>query len=186
MPTLTLAPDSRDLLSVQVAQNGTFIHGLCTDQGLTIALAYVLIEQCDIAIHLRVELGDSRNTLTLARRDDNAERVALFIEELANGVSPVSVPTIDEIEWVSAREILQRDAVRLGQGTFHLPDDQDLDLALVLHPATTDPLRSVFYFEMHGRGVTLPVLLPKDREQAYRLLADCVPELMANYRSWAA
>lgn len=185
MSSLSLSQDSRDLLVAQVAQNGTFIHGLCNAQGLTVAIVYVLIEQCDAAVHLRVELGDSRNTLTLARREDNAERVIRFIEELANGVSPVSVPTIDEIEWVSAQEILLRDAVRLGQGTFHLPDDQDLDLALALRPASSDLRRSIFYFEMHGRIITLPLLLPTDRQQAYRLLADCVRELIANYRSAA-
>lgn len=185
MSVLSLAPDSRAQLAGQIAQNGTFIHGIRTDQGLTVALAYVVIEQCDAAVHLRVDLGESRNSLTLARRDDTAERAARFIEEVANGES-VTVQEAGEYLLVSDLETLLREAMRLGRGTFHIPDDQDLDLALVLHTASTDPLRSVFHFEMHGRTVTLPLLLPKDRQQAYRMLSDCVQELIANYRSWAA
>lgn len=187
MPSLSLAPDSRALLGDQIAQNGTFIHGLCTRQGLTVALAYVLIEQCDAAVHLRVDLGESRSSLTLARRDDTAERAARFIEEVANGES-VTVQEAGEYLLELDLEDMLREAIRVGRGTYYFPDDQnlDLDLALVLRPASTDPRRSVFHFEMHGRAITLPLLLPLDRQQAYRMLSDCVQELIANYRSWAA
>lgn len=188
MSSLSLSQDSRDQLVAQIGQNGTFVHGLHNAQGVIVAVAYVVIEQCDRAVGLEVVLGDSRNslTLTLARRDDTAQRAARFIEEVAAG-EPISVPEVDEYLLVSELEATLREAIRLGRGTYYLPDEQDLglDLALALRPASSDLRRSIFYFEMHGRVITLPLLLPTDRQQAYRLLTDCVRELIANYRSAA-
>lgn len=186
MSSLSLSQDSRDQLVAQVGQNGTFVHGLHNAQGVIVAVAYVVIEQCDRAVGLKVVLGDSRNSLTLARRDDTAQRAARFIEEVAAG-EPISVPEVDEYLLVSELEAMLREAIRLGHGTYYLPDEQDLglDLALALRPASSDLRRSIFYFEMHGRVITLPLLLPTDRQQAYRLLTDCVRELIANYRSAA-
>lgn len=185
MNTLNLSPDARSQLAGQVTQNGTFIHSLRADSGLICATAYVVIEQCSNAVSVRVELGDSVNTITLANRKDTAERVALFLEELATGVTPSSVPEVDEYLLVSDMESVLRDAVRLRKGAYHLPADGVEHLGLLLHPSSSDPSRTVFRFELDSVGLTLPLLLPSDRVLAYELLSGCVQELIANYRSAA-
>lgn len=186
MNTLILSPDARSQLAGQVTQNGTFIHALHAANGLIIATAYVTVEQCEAAVEVRVELGDSVNFITLARRADTAERVACFLEELANGATVSMVPEIDEHLLVGDLESTLRDAVRRGQGAFYLPVEELDALCLLLHPATSDPHRAVFRFELADASLTLPLLLPTDRTLAYELLAGCVRELVANYRSSAA
>lgn len=185
MNTLTLPPAARLQLAEQITQNGTFIHGLANAQGVICCTAFVVIEQCEAATHVRIELGDSLNSITLARRADTGERVARFLEELANGVTPSSVPEVDEYLLVDDLELTLREAIRLGRGTHGLPVD-DLDLCLLLNPAFTDRQRTAFRFEVNSASLTLPLLLPTDRKLAYELLAACVHELVANYRSSAA
>lgn len=182
MHTITLSPETCSQIAEQVTQNGTFIHPLHADHGVICAMAYVTIEQCANAVSVRVELGDSVNTITLAHRKDTAERVALFLEELANGVSPSRVPEVDEYLLVSDMESVLRDAVRLRKGAYHLPADGIDHLGLLLHPSISDPSRTVFRFELDSVGLTLPLLLPSDRVLAYELLSGCVQELIANYR----
>ncbi|MVV51895.1 hypothetical protein EJA72_27180 [Pseudomonas sp. PB120] len=182
MNTLNLSSDSRSQLTWQVSQNGTFPHPLHNENGVSCATAYVVIEQCARAVSVRVELGDSVNTITLAHRKNTAERVALYLEELANGVSLRSVPEVDEYLLVSGMESVLLAAVRLRKGTYHLPADGIEHLDLLLHPSNSDPSRTVFRFELDSVGLTLPLLLPNDRVLAYELLSGCVQELIANYR----
>jgi hypothetical protein len=185
MHTLTLFPAALPLLVEQVTKNNTVIYPLRDDTGLIRVMAFVTFEQCAAAVQVRVEMGDSVNSITLERRDDIAARVARFIEELANGVTPSSVPEVDEHLLVSDLESALRDALRLGQGTHYLPADELDDLCLLLKPAGIDPTRTAFRLEMNGTSLTLPLLLPADREQAYALLVGCVQELIANYRNVA-
>ena len=182
MYTLILSPDARSQLAGQVTQNGTFIHSLHAGNGVICAMAYVVIEQCANTVSVRVELGDSVNSITLTHRKDTAERVAIFLEELANGVSPSSVPEVDEYLLVSDLESMLREAIRLRQGTYYLPAEGVEELGLLLHPSCSDPTRTVFRFELDSVGLTLPLLLPSDRVLAYELLSGCVQELVANYR----
>lgn len=182
MHTLILSSDTRSQLAEQITQNGTFIHSLHARNGMICAMAYVVIEQSISAVSVRVELGDSVNSLSLTQRADNAERVALFLEELANGASPCSMRKVDEHLVVSDVESVLRDAVRLRQGSYHLPAEGVEQLGLLLHPSRSDPARTVFRFELDSVGLTLPLLLPSNQALAYELLSGCVQELIANYR----
>lgn len=190
MQHLSLPPAARQQLAEQATQNGTFIHGLRDPSGLICCLAFVTVEQCTAAVCARVEMGDSVNSITLARRADTGARVARFLEELANGVSPSRVPEVEEYLLVDDMEEMLRDAIRTGQGGYYLPADE-IDLCLELRPAIGsaqrgDARRTVFRFEINEAAVTLPMLLPSDRQLAYELLAACAKELIANYRSSAA
>lgn len=182
MHTVTLSTSARSQLAGQISQNGTFAHHLYAENGQHCATAHIVVEQCTDAVQVTVEIGDSRNNITLARREDTGERTALFLEQLANGV-PCTVPAPGEYELVSDMESMLRNAVRLRQGTYYLPTEDVEDLTLLLTPSNSDPERAVFRFEMDSFGLTLPLLLPCDRVQAYELLASCVQELIANYRN---
>ena len=186
MNTLSLSPAGRPYLAEQVTQNGTFTHLLRDQQGIVRASATVIVEQCDKAISVRVDLSDSCNVITLRRGADAGERIARFIEEIANGVTPRSVPEECEHELISGEEEMLRDAIRLGHGTYYLVAEDDLDLCLCLRPAVTDKRRTLFCFELNGAAITLWLMLPADRQIAYELLSGCVQELVANYRSGAA
>lgn len=184
---ISLSPDSRSQLTRQVALNGTFVHVLL-DERPERGLAWVTIDQCTDAVHAQIKMGRTVNSITLARRDDTAERLARFMEEIANGETSSSVPEVDEYLLVTDLEAALRDAIRTGQGTNHLPVDTfdtGLCLGLLLRSAVSDPRRTVFRFELNGENLTLPMLLPTDPNLAYELLESCVRELIANYRSSA-
>lgn len=121
MYTLTLPPDARSRLSDQIITNGEFAHSLYAENDVSYATAYIVVEQCAKAVLVRVALGSSVNTITLVQRKDTGERVARFLEELANGVSPSTVPEDGEHLLVSDTELVLREAVRLRQGTYYLP-----------------------------------------------------------------
>ena len=178
---------SRHELARQVNLNGSYHHDL--HDGVTSAvrtMVRVVIEQCCEGVTARVELGDSVNTITLAKREDNGSRLAVFIESLANGVAlPIGIPEVGEYLLVSDLESMLRDAVREKRGTWYLPVDGVEDLALLIRQSAFDPKRAAFRFELDGVCLTLPVLLPSDRTLAYELLNGCVQELVANYRSAA-
>ncbi|MNZ33254.1 hypothetical protein D3C78_505980 [compost metagenome] len=186
MNTLSLSPAGLPYLAGQANQNGTFVHLLRDQQGIVRASATVIIEQCDKAISVNIELGDSRNMITLRRGADAGERIARFVEEIANGVTPSSVPEVDEHELISDDEEMLRSAIRLGRGTHYLYMEDDFDLCLCLRPGFFEPDRSTFRSELNGQSLTMPVMLPVDRQVAYELLSGCVRELVANYRSSAA
>ncbi len=184
---LCLSLASRQALARQVAGNGTFQHEMydaATSE--TLATAQVAIEQCCDGMTARVELGESVNSITLAKRNDNGDRLAIFIESLANDVAlPIGIPEVDEHLLVDDLESMLRDAVREKRGTFYLPVDGLEDLALLIRQSAFDPKRVSFCFELDGVGLTLPVLLPSDRTLAYELLNGCVQVLVANYRTAA-
>lgn len=182
MNAFTLSPLARLQLAEQVSQNGAFTHSLHANDRALNASACVVIEQCLSAVAVRVEMGDSVNSITLARRADTSERVALFLEGLANGVSPSSVPEVEEYLLMSDLEQTLRDALQQRQGTFYLPSEDVEYLCLLLAPSSSDSARTVFRFELDSVGLTLPLILPVDSEQAYELLAGCVQELIATYR----
>lgn len=184
---LRLSLLSRHELGRQVALNGTYHHDL--HDGVTSAVratVHVVIEQCCDGVTARVELGDSVNSITLAKCQDNDTRLAVFIESLANGVAlPIGIPEVGEDLLVSELESVLRDAVREKRGTWDLPVDGLEDLVLLIRQSMADPRRVAFRFELAGVGLTLPVLLPSDRALAYELLNSCVQELVANYRTAA-
>lgn len=186
MNTLTLSPAGRPYLAEQATQNGTFTHLLRDAQGIVRGMANVIVEQCDQAISVRVELGDGCHSTTLPRGDDAGERIARFVEFIANGEQDYCLVEVDEQEQLSDVEAMLRDAVRRGCGNYHLSTEADLDLCLSLRPGVFEPARSMFRFEMNDEAVTLWSRLPADRERAYELLAGCVRDLVANYRSSAA
>lgn len=184
---LRLSLLSRHEIARQVALSGTYQHDLHDSVTSAVrAKVRVTIEQCCDGITARVELGESVNTITLAKREDNGGRLAVFIESLANGTSlPVGIPEEGENLLVSDLEAMLRDAVRMQRGTFYLPVVGVEDLALLIRQSCADPKRVAFLFELEGSLLTLPALLPCDRTQAYELLNGCVAELVANYRTAA-
>lgn len=186
-PTLRLSSAGHSVLAKQVALSGAFKLSLYDGvNSVARAVASVAIEQCSNGLTVRVALGDSVNSITLGGRDDNGARLGKFIESLANGVSVhTGNPGIDEFELVSDLEVVLRDAVRERRGTFYLPVQGLQDLALLMRQSTVDPKRVAFRFELEGQGLTLPALLPTDRDVAFDLLNGCVAELVANYRTAA-
>lgn len=185
MHTLYLPPLARSRLSQQITQNGVFVHTLYGDNGVNCATAAIVIEQCDSAVSMRVELGDSINSITLVHREDTGKRAVLFLEELANGVTTSAVPEVDEYLLVDNLELTLREAIRMQQGTYELPVEGIENLWLILRPSDSDPARVVFQFELDSVGITLPLRLPSDRRLAYELLLACVQEFVATYRKKA-
>lgn len=175
---------SRHALARQISLNGTYHHEIYDAVSKEIrAVARVVIEQCCDGITARVELGDSVNSITLGKREDNGTRLAVFIESLANGVAlPIDFREVGEDLVVSDLESMLRDAVRERRGSFYLPVEGVECLALLLRQSSVDPKRVAFRFELDGVCLTLPMLLPKDRNLAYELLSGCVQEFVANYR----
>lgn len=182
MQPLYLSPLARSRLSQQITQNGVFVHTLYGDNGVSCATAAIAIEQCDCAVSMRVELGDSINSITLVHREDTGKRAALFLEELANGVPTSAVPEVDEYLLVSDLELTLRHAIPRQQGTYELPVEGIENLWLILRPSDSDPSRTVFQFELDSVGITLPLRLPSDHRLAYEMLLACVQEFVATYR----
>jgi len=180
--TLHLTPSVRERLCHQITQNGVFSHSIFDYSGAICATAVVAIEQYERAVLMRVEIGDSNNTVTLAVSEDTGTRAIRFLEDLINGVSVSTVRGVDEILFVTDLELVLREALRQQQGTYELPVDQIENLWLMLRPSAADPSRTVFHFELDSVGITLPLRLPSDRGQAYELLSACVQEFVATYR----
>lgn len=184
---LQLSTGSQRQLASQVTQNGTFDHPLiCCTSSEVRANVRLTIEQCCKGLTARVEIGESVNSITFAKREDNGHRLAVFVESLANDCAlPANVPEVDEYLLVSDLEGTLRAAIRECRGTFYLAVDGVEDLALLLRQSQVDPRRTAFNFELGGVCQTLAVLLPTDRELAYELLNGCVQELAANFRNAA-
>jgi hypothetical protein len=181
MQVFTLSSEARQTLAGQIARNGHFSHHLGTDhtegQGPKHWLIVNLdIEQCGADVSVRVQMRGTINSLTIPQSTHAASRIASFLEELANGDAPEAPHclrnTMESILW---NAICQR------QGVYSLSASGVDDLGISLSPATR-PGRVIFRFEMSGMGLTLPLLLPNDQEQALELLSGCVQELVANYR----
>lgn len=184
---LCLSSASQRAIAQQVGQNGTFHHGLYdAASSEACGIARVVIEQCQDGVTARVELGDSVNTMTLAKRSDNGHRLAVFIESLANDIElPYGVVEAGEHLLVGKLEATLRDVVRERHGTYSLPVAGLENLALRIRQSLHDPARVLFQFELDGNCLTLAALLPTDRGLAYELLNGCVQELVANYRTAA-
>ena len=184
---LQLSTESQRQLASQVTQNGTFDHPLiCCATSEVRTNVRLIIEQCCKGVTARVEIGESVNSITFAKRKDNGHRLAIFVESLANHVAlPDNVPEVDEHLLVSDLEGMLRAAIRERRGTYYLGLNEVEDLALLLRQSQVDPRRVAFCFELGGACQTLPALLPTDRESAYQLLTGCVQELVANFRSAA-
>lgn len=184
---LQLSTESQRQLASQVTQNGTFDHPLicCTSSEVRTKVR-LTIEQCCKGVTARVEIGESVNSITFAKRADNGHRLAVFVESLANDVAlPDNVPEVDEHLLVSDLEEMLRAAISERRGTYYLCVNGVEDLALLLRQSLFDPRRATFSFELGGVCQTLPALLPTDRELAYELLNGCVQELAANFRNAA-
>lgn len=177
-----LPPSARALLSQQITQNGVFSHALNDCNGEICTTAVVAIEQCERAVSMRVEIGESNNSITLAVREDTGPRAIRFLEDLLNGVSVSTVPEVDEYLLISDLELTLRQAIGQQRGTYELPVERIENLWLMLRPSASDPARTVFHFELDSVGITLPLRLPSDRGQAYELLSACVQEFIATYR----
>lgn len=185
MTTLTLSPAGRPYLAEQATKNGTFTHLLRDANGVVCGMVNISIEQCDQAISVRVEIGDGCHSTTLPRGDDAGERIARFVEFIANGEQDYGLVEVDEQEQLSDLEVMLRDAIRRGSGNYHLPSEDDFDLCLSLRPGIYEPHRPLFRFEMNGEVLTMWTHLPADHQLAYELLAGCVRDLFANYRNVA-
>lgn len=182
MQTLYLPPLARSRLAQQITQNGNFVHTLYGDNGVSCVAAAVVVEQNDSSVSVRVELGDSINSITLDQREDTGARVAQYLEELANGVTISTAAVGSEGLLVGELELTLREAVRLQLGIYELPVEEVENLWLRLRPSDIDSGRTVFQFELDSVGLTLPLRLPCDRRLAYEMLLACVQEFVASYR----
>src|SRR5690606_34133548 len=113
-------------LQAQVRLNGTFHHRLMAENPRRSVHATVEMEQCTQGLHVRVTHNGNRHSLgvTLSKqRHDTAARVARFIEDAVNGDAS-DVPDADEYLLVSDIEVVLRQALRMGRGTYQLPADE--------------------------------------------------------------
>jgi hypothetical protein len=76
--------------------------------GTVQAIATLAVEQGKHNVVVRIELGDSVNSITLSKQADTAERLACFLEELANAENSAS-----EVSEQFAVIVLRDDARRL-------------------------------------------------------------------------
>lgn len=180
MQVFTLSSEARQRLAGQITENGLFTHVMGVDHSEAPGPKHWLIvnldiEQCGADVSIRAQMRGTNNSLTIPQNKDAAFRVASFLEELASGHAPDAPHTLKH-----AMESILRNAIHSRQGVYSLSASGMDDLGLSLSPATR-PGRVIFRFEMSGVGLTLPLLLPSDQEQALELLSGCVQELVANY-----
>ncbi len=184
MNALTLSHANRAMLAEQAVSNGTFLHQLRDAQGNARVIATIAIEQCDQAISVRLEMADTRNQITISRRDDAGERIACFVEDVANGKTPSAVPELHEAELIDCQEVMLREAIRLGRGTYYLAIEGELDLCLLVRAGASG--RPEFCFEMHEQPLMRWIPLLADRQLAYEQLCLYVRELTSNYSNVSA
>ena len=91
MRNLSLTEHSAQLLSAQLALNGTFEHRLVT-RGLAGQLEDIVpvklqVDQCDHEVHLELRMGHQHHSGTLPKTDSRklAITVRQWIEDCANG-----------------------------------------------------------------------------------------------------
>lgn len=184
MQVFTLSSEARHLLAGQITENGFFVHLLGIDHSEGPGPKHWLIVNLDIEqsgtdVSVRAQMRGTINSLTIPQNTHAAFRVASFLEELANGDAPDASHNLK-----NKMESILRNAIYRRQGVYSLSASGVDDLGLSLSPATR-PGRVIFRFEMSGVGLTLPLLLPSDQEQALELLSGCVQDLVANYRGAA-
>lgn len=181
--SLQLAPSSHQILVRQINLHGTYCHDVydCVTGALR-ATARIAIEPCQDDITVRIELGDSVNTITLDQHADNASRIVALVESLANGVDlPIGFSEGSVHPLIDGLESMVRDAVRERRGTWYLPIEGFEGLALLIRQSRLDPTRVSFQFELNGVSLTPPLMLPRDRALAFELLNGCVQEFVACY-----
>ncbi len=167
-------------LQAQVTLSGAFNHTLHSrDSGRSVA-AQVEIEQCTAGITVMVRICGTRNTsVTLDKdRKNNANRLANFIEGIANGISPTVVPDVDEHETVNDIEAILRLAIRRGRGIYHLIADE---LEPYLEIQRNPPGGYIAKLELDDAGCVLT--LPADTQRAYAILAENLNQFMQGYRN---
>jgi hypothetical protein len=121
---------------------------------------------------VQVRLGETVNTLTVGLLDA-AYRVEHFVEELANlhyerTAQPVLARDL---------EFMLRNAATSRRGLYLLPQSGMQDLRLLLTAAASNPEQTYFRFLLGGAGISAPMLLPADPDQAYELLSNFVCEI---------
>ncbi|WP_025128886.1 hypothetical protein [Pseudomonas sp. PH1b] len=179
MSRLTLNACAYIRLQAQVGLSGTFHHTLHSRDGCHSVSAQVEIEQCSAGIAVMVRICGTRNTsVTLDKhRKNNAQRVASFIEGIANGRCPTGVPDVDEYLVVSDIEADLRHAIRQGRGTYHMIAHElepSLQIQRNPHGGYTAKL------ELDDAGCELT--LPTDSQRAYEILADNLNRFLRGYR----
>ncbi|MFP6861258.1 hypothetical protein [Pseudomonas sp.] len=183
MSRLTLNASAYIRLQAQVGLSGTFNHTLHSRDGQSVA-AQVEIEQCTAGIEVMVRISGTRNTAVVLdkQRKNNANRVASFIEGVANGRCPTGVPDIEEYAVVSVIEADLRRAIRRGHGTYYLIADE-LEPCLLIHRNT----RGGYTAKLELNGAACMLTLPADTQKAYAMLAENLRRFLTGYRdSFAA
>tara|TARA_Y100001951_G_C11297089_1_gene276451 strand:+ start:2676 stop:3233 length:558 start_codon:yes stop_codon:yes gene_type:complete len=165
-------------LQAQVRLTGTFHHRLMAEHPRRSVQASVAIEQCTKALRVEVTHNGTRNTVTLDRqRQDNPARLARFIEETVNGDTLSSVPETGGWQLVSNIEVVLRQAIRVGSGTF-IFDADDLQPELVI---SRNPHGS-HIAQIRLNDATSMIALPADPQRAYIQLADHLHSFLHGYR----
>ena len=165
-------------LQAQVRLNGTFHHRLMAENPRRSVLLTVAIEQCGKALRAEVAHNGTRNTVTLDRtRQDNPARLARFIEETVNGNAASSVAETGESLLVDNIEIVLRQALRAGRGTF-MVDADELQPELVI---SRNPHGS-YIAQIRLDDATSMIVLPADAQRAYNQLADHLALFLHGYR----
>jgi len=164
-------------LQAQVRLNGTFQHRLMAENPRRSVLASVAIEQCGKALRVEVTHNGTRNTVTLDRqRQDNPARLARIIEESVNGEAP-SVAETGEALLVDNIEIVLRQALRTGRGTFVF-DADELQPELVI---SRNPHGS-YIAQIRLDDATSMIVLPANAQRAYTQLSDHLAMFLHGYR----
>ena len=161
-------------LQAQLQLNGTFSHTLRHERAA--AGVSVTIEQCDRATWARVVAGPRSSSITLERGNPrNALRLASLIEATVNGTESGTMPAHDDP--VLEMEILLRSAIRAGRGHYRLPiEEPDVSLSLCEG-------RFALQANLSSGDVELLVLLPRDSQQAFRVLRGNVRHFIDSHRS---
>ena len=179
MNRLTLNAAAFVRLGAQLKLNGTFNHTLRNDQHISMA-ATVEVEQCHAAVYVRINIGRSRNSITLDRNSKTAaSRLARYIESIANGEPvPMGVAELDEYLLASDTEVMLRTAIRQGRGTHYLPVE-GLDVAVLIGKTSSGRLLAA----IEAEDVTLQVMLPRNPPEAYATLAENVERFIGGHRA---
>lgn len=179
MSRLSLNAGAYIRLQAQVALSGTFNHTLHSRDGGQTVTAKVEIDQCTAGITVLVQICGTANSVTLDKhRKNNATRVASFIEGIANGLSPIDVPDVNEHEAVGDIEATLRLAIRRGRGIYHLiADELEPSVQIQRNPRGG----YIAKLELDDAGCVLT--LPADNQRAYAILAENLNQFMQGYRN---
>lgn len=173
MSMLTLNPASHARLPAQLALNGTFEHTLRNSLGVSTTVQ-LLVLQCSHAVELTVSSSQGQSCITL-KRPACPERAARFIQGATNGVH-AEASQLDEWDLVSDVESTLRRAIVVQRGTYYVPTDDDLDVAVDSFPGRCC---------IQIADTRLCMALPADTEAAYQQLHELLQRFLSAYRSTA-